>query len=162
MRRFVEGVDRQQSTLFPECKPPALPGDTSLWIGHRACLRAKPRGRRRASRERSCAALTCRLRTKTARAALARAERSANEAGILALIAEVERAARILNTPAARPITRGIVDCCRHAVRDASPISSRAFLMAAAAGSLLRDLLQGKGILVVRNAGPHLSALSRS
>src|SRR5271167_122643 len=45
-----------------------------------------------------------RLRTKTARAALARADRAARHAGIAALTAEVERAALVLNTPAARLI----------------------------------------------------------
>jgi DNA-binding transcriptional ArsR family regulator len=104
-----------------------------------------------------------RLRIKAARAALARAERSANEAGILALIAEVERAARVLNTPAARLITRGkervlhlenvealfaskalIVDCCRHAVRDARAVVSLAsrpvlFALARALGEAWPD-----------------------
>jgi hypothetical protein len=78
-----------------------------------------------------------RLRTKTARAALARAERAARHARIPALIAEVESASLLLNTPAARLITSGadrlllleeveklqtskalIVDACRHVVRD--------------------------------------------
>ncbi len=76
-----------------------------------------------------------RLRTKTARAALARAERAAHHAGIPALTAEVESAGRVLHTPAARKIARGeerllrlgeveallasgalIVDACRHVV----------------------------------------------
>src|SRR5258708_24177421 len=48
-----------------------------------------------------------RLRTKEARAALARAERAAHQAGIPALMAEVESASRVLNTPAARLIKRG-------------------------------------------------------
>src|SRR6202162_241323 len=43
-----------------------------------------------------------RLRTKTARAALARAERAARHADIPALTAEVESASLVLNTPAAR------------------------------------------------------------
>src|SRR6267378_3180139 len=79
-----------------------------------------------------------RLRTKTARAALARAERAARHAGIPALMAEVESASRVLNTPAARLIARGeqrllmleeveallaskalVVDACRHIVRQA-------------------------------------------
>jgi hypothetical protein len=79
-----------------------------------------------------------RLRTKTARAALARAEHAARHAGIPALAAEVESAALVLNTPAARLIVRGeerlllleeveallasralVVDACRHVVRDA-------------------------------------------
>src|SRR6202162_5464886 len=48
-----------------------------------------------------------RLRTKAARAALARAERAARQAGIPALIAEVENASLVLNTPAARLIASG-------------------------------------------------------
>src|SRR3984957_13157366 len=48
-----------------------------------------------------------RLRTKTARAALARAERAAHQAGIPALTAEIESASLVLNTPAARLIARG-------------------------------------------------------
>src|SRR6201998_1218705 len=47
-----------------------------------------------------------RLRTKKARAALARAEGAAHQAGIPALMAEVESASHILNTPAARLIAR--------------------------------------------------------
>jgi len=77
-----------------------------------------------------------RLRTKAARAALARAVRAAREAGIPALTAEVERALLVLRTPAARVIAGGrerlvlldrveallasntfVVDACRHAVR---------------------------------------------
>ena len=48
-----------------------------------------------------------RLRTKEARAALTRAEHAAHQAGIPALMAEVESASRVLNTPAARLIARG-------------------------------------------------------
>src|ERR1700692_772085 len=48
-----------------------------------------------------------RLRTKAARAALARAERAARTADIPALTAEVDRACLILNTPAARLIASG-------------------------------------------------------
>jgi hypothetical protein len=78
-----------------------------------------------------------RLQTKAARAALARAERAALDAGIPALTAEVEAASRALNTPAARLLASGeerpllldevealqasktlIVDACRHVVRD--------------------------------------------
>jgi len=84
-----------------------------------------------------------RLRTKEARAALARAKRAAHQAGIPALVAEVESASRILNTPAARLIARGgerlllleeveallaskaiIVDACRNLVRDANTLVS--------------------------------------
>src|ERR1700761_9381070 len=48
-----------------------------------------------------------RLQTKTARAALARAERAARDANIPMLTAEVESASRVLNTPAARSMTGG-------------------------------------------------------
>jgi DNA-binding winged helix-turn-helix (wHTH) protein len=77
-----------------------------------------------------------RLRTRTARAALARAESAARDARIPALTAEVERALVVLKTPAARLIAGGkeqrlllddveallasnafIVDACRHVVR---------------------------------------------
>src|SRR5262244_1715287 len=84
-----------------------------------------------------------RLRAKTARAALARAEGAAREAGISALAAEVESASLVLNAPAARLIARGeeqllkldeveallaskalVVDACRHHVRDARAVVS--------------------------------------
>src|SRR5688572_10770894 len=48
-----------------------------------------------------------RLRTKAARAALARADRAARHARIPALTAEVESAYLVLNTPAARQIASG-------------------------------------------------------
>src|SRR5215468_10665797 len=48
-----------------------------------------------------------RLRTKMARAALARAERAAGEIRMPALTAEVESASLVLHTPAARLITSG-------------------------------------------------------
>src|SRR6059036_1231318 len=86
-----------------------------------------------------------RLRTKAARAALARAERAARHAGIPALTAEVESASLVLNTPAARLIARGeerlllleeveallasralVVDACRRVVRDARAVVSLA------------------------------------
>jgi hypothetical protein len=86
-----------------------------------------------------------RLRTTTARAALARAGRAASDAAIPALTAEVESASLVLNTPAARLIARGeerpllleeveallaskalIVDACRHVVRDARTVVSLA------------------------------------
>ena len=78
-----------------------------------------------------------RLQTRTARAALARAERAAREANIPMLTAEVESASRLLNTPTARSMARGeerlllledveallasnalVVDACRYAVRE--------------------------------------------
>ena len=84
-----------------------------------------------------------RLRTKAARDALARAERAARQAGIPALMAEVESAYDILNTPAARLIAGGeerplllkdveallasralIVDACRNVVRNTCSVVS--------------------------------------
>jgi hypothetical protein len=111
-----------------------------------------------------------RLRTKDACTALARAERTAHQAGIPALMAEVESASRILNTPAARLLARGherlllleevealmaskaiIVDACRNLVRRANNIVSLArrpvlFALARALaetwpGDVSRDLL---------------------
>ena len=99
-----------------------------------------------------------RLRTKVARAALGRAERAARQAGIPALMAEVESASLVLNTPAARLIARGeerpllleeveallaskalVVDACRYVVRDAGTVVSLArrpvlFALASALG----------------------------
>jgi hypothetical protein len=86
-----------------------------------------------------------RLRTKTARAALTRAEAAARHARIPALMAEVESAFRVLHAPAARLIASGaerlllleeveallaskrlVVDACRHVVRDESKVVSLA------------------------------------
>jgi hypothetical protein len=93
-----------------------------------------------------------RLRTKTMRAALARAERAARDARIPALMAEVERASGMLNAPAARWLSRGeervlrleeveallasdalVVDACRRVVRHGSkviPLATRSVLFA--------------------------------
>jgi DNA-binding winged helix-turn-helix (wHTH) protein len=84
-----------------------------------------------------------RLRTKAARAALARAQSAARQAGIATLTAEVESAYQILNTPAARLIAHGeerpllleevetllaskalVVDACRNVVRDPDTVVS--------------------------------------
>jgi hypothetical protein len=86
-----------------------------------------------------------RVRAKVARAALARAECAARQADIAALIAEVESASLVLNTPAARLIARGgeqllllekveavlesgtlVVDACRHVVRSGETVVSLA------------------------------------
>ena len=86
-----------------------------------------------------------RLRTKTARAALARALRAARDARIPALTAEVDCAFLALNTPAARLVANGeerpllleeveallasnafVVDACRHVVRDKGQLISLA------------------------------------
>ena len=111
-----------------------------------------------------------RLRTKAARAALARAERAARQAGIPALTAEVESVSLVLNTPAARLIARGeerlllleeveglltsgalVVDARRHIVRDGGSVVSLArrrvlFALARALGEawpadVARDML---------------------
>jgi tetratricopeptide (TPR) repeat protein len=84
-----------------------------------------------------------RLRIKAARAALAEAERAARQARIAPLLAEVESAARVLDSPAARLIAGGrerllkldevehllaskalVVDACRHVVSHAGKVIS--------------------------------------
>ena len=116
-----------------------------------------------------------RLRTKAARAALARAGRAARQAGIPALTAEVESASLVLDTPAARLIARGeerpllldeveallaskalVVDACRHVVRDGGTVVSLArrpvlFALARALGEawpadVPRDTLHRAGL----------------
>src|SRR5260221_5580793 len=86
-----------------------------------------------------------RLKTKAARAALTRAEHAARDADIPALMAEVESASLVMNTPAARLIAHGegrpllledgeallasgalVVDACRYVVRDAGMVVSLA------------------------------------
>lgn len=86
-----------------------------------------------------------RLRTKPGRAALARAADAARAAGIAALAAEVDAAARVMAAPAGRLIAQGeerllrldeveallasgtlVVDACRHAVRRAGTAASLA------------------------------------
>jgi tetratricopeptide (TPR) repeat protein len=95
-----------------------------------------------------------RLRTRAARTALAKAARAARQAGIPALMAEVERAAIILAAPAARRVARSqerllrldevealmasgalVIDACRYVVRDAHSaisLASRPVLFALA------------------------------
>ena len=114
-----------------------------------------------------------RLQSKTARAALARAEQAARHAGIPALTAEVESAVLVLNTPAARRISRGVerpllleeveallasealvVDACRHVVRNARTVVSLEsrpvlFALARALGEAWPDDVP-RGTLVAR------------
>jgi hypothetical protein len=114
-----------------------------------------------------------RLRTRPARDALARAAIAARAARIPSLLAEVERASIVLDTPAARLIGEGaerallledveavlasdalIIDACRNAVRhlDASiPLATRPVLFALARalgeawpGDVARDVLLGR------------------
>jgi tetratricopeptide (TPR) repeat protein len=99
-----------------------------------------------------------RLRIKMARTALTEAERAARLAGIPALLAEIESAARVLDAPAARLIAPSeerlllldeveallssgalVVDACRHVVRDTNTVISLAtrpvlFVLARALG----------------------------
>jgi DNA-binding transcriptional ArsR family regulator len=110
-----------------------------------------------------------RIRTKTARDALARAGHAARQAGIPALTTEVESASLTLNTPAARLIVGGtprlllleevealpasqalIVDACRYVVRDADtviPLARRPVLF-----TLLRALAEAWPADVPRDA----------
>ena len=110
------------------------------------------------------------LQAKAAREALARAGKAAREAGIPALIAEVDAASLALDTPAARLIANGderllrlddvealktssalIMDACRYVVRDARsaiPLAKRPVLFALACalaeawpGDVTRDAL---------------------
>src|SRR5881397_1786722 len=117
-----------------------------------------------------------RLRTKAARAALARAEHAARHARIPALTAEVESAFLVLNTPATRMIASGekrlllleeveallasnafVVDACRHVVRYARTVVSLArrpvlFALARALGEAWPGDV-ARGTLVARAFG---------
>ncbi|HEY2274883.1 MAG TPA: hypothetical protein VGH61_05240 [Steroidobacteraceae bacterium] len=114
----LEEADRMLAALDPIGLPPALQVVHELAIAGVA---------------------TRRLRIGTARAALTAAQQAALKAGIPALSAEVETAARVLTAPAARVIADGndrllllegvealhgsgalIVDACRLSVRDAT------------------------------------------
>ena len=118
----LDDVERMLANLDPAPFPPALRTAHELVIAGIAMRR---------------------LRTKEARAALARAEQASRQAHIPALTAEVESACRILNTPAARRIARGeerlllleeveglfsskvlVIDACRNVVRNADTLVS--------------------------------------
>jgi hypothetical protein len=120
----LEEADRMLAALDPMGLPPALQVVHALAIAGVA---------------------TRRLRIRTARAALTQARQAALKAGIPALSAEVETAARVLTAPAARVIADGndrllllegvealhgsgalIVDACRLSVRDATTAVSLA------------------------------------
>ena len=129
----LDEAERRLAALDPASFPPALRAAHELVVGGIAMRR---------------------IRTRAARAALARAARAAHDAGIPALMAEVESAAQALDTPAARLIARGaerpllldevetllaskalVVDACRHAVRTAGavvPLATRPVLFALA------------------------------
>jgi hypothetical protein len=124
-----------------------------------------------------------RLRTKAARAALARAERATRHAGIPALTAEVESVSLVLNTPAARLIAHGeerlllldeveallasgalVVDACRHILRGGDSVVSLArrpvlFALARALGEAWPADVP-RDILVARAFGAKLADAS--
>lgn len=117
-----------------------------------------------------------RLRTRAARAALARAKVAAESAGIASLVAEVERASAVLDAPAARLVGRGvdrpllledveavlasealIVDACRNAVRHSGTSVSLAtrpvlFALARALGEAWPDDV-ARDVLLARAFG---------
>ena len=112
----LDEAERALAELDPATFPPALRATQGLIVAGIAMRR---------------------LRTKTARTALAQAESAARQAGIPALTAEVESASVLLKTPAARLIARGeersllleeveallaskalVVDACRYAVHN--------------------------------------------
>jgi hypothetical protein len=112
----LDDAERRVAEIEPASLPPALRAAHDLVVAGIAMRR---------------------LRVKTARAALARADRAARDAAIPALAAEVDGACRVLNTPAARLVARGeeklllleevealqaskalVVDACRYVVRD--------------------------------------------
>jgi hypothetical protein len=120
----LDEAERLLAQLDPESFPPALRTVHELIVAGIALRR---------------------LQTKTARRALARAQRAAHLARIPALAAEVETTSLVLDTPAARLIKRGeerlllleeveallrsealVVDACRYVVRGASTIVSLA------------------------------------
>ena len=120
----LDEAERTVAELDPALQPPALRAAHELVLAGIAMRR---------------------LRTRPARAALVRAEQAARQSGIPALIAEVESAASLLNTPAARLIAHGeerlilldevealqtskalVVDACRYVVRDLRTVVSLA------------------------------------
>ncbi|GIK96160.1 MAG: hypothetical protein BroJett029_03690 [Alphaproteobacteria bacterium] len=129
-----------------------------------------------------------RLHIAAAQAALARAGRAARRAGIPGLVAEVESAALVLDTPAARLIARGegrllllaeveallasqalVVDACRHVVRDKGRVvslASRPVLFALARalgetwpGDVSRDVLVARAFGAQRADESHRARL---
>ena len=127
-----------------------------------------------------------RLQTRTARAAIARAERAAREADIPALTAEVESASRVLNTPAARLIVRGeerlllledveallaskalVVDTCRYVVREAGTVVSLAtrpvlFALARALGEAWPGYVSRSALVARAFRGKHADESHRA
>lgn len=120
----LDEAERMLDALDPKSLPPALRTAYELTIAGIAIRR---------------------LQTTTARAALARADQAAREARLPALAAEVESASMVMDTPAARSITRDgerlmlldevetllasgvlVIDACRNVVRDEKQVVSLA------------------------------------
>ncbi|QNA84699.1 helix-turn-helix domain-containing protein [Sphingomonas sp. So64.6b] len=145
----LDAAERMLSELNPAPFPPALNAAHQLILAGIALRR---------------------LRTQDARTALVRADRAARAAGIPALMAEVESAFLLLDTPAARLIAHGqqrpllleevealkmssalVIDACRNTVRDPDAMVSLArrpvlFALARALGEawpgdMSRDML---------------------
>ena len=98
-----------------------------------------------------------RLRTSIARAALARAERAARQARIASLAAEVESAARILDTPAARLIAHGKVRILRLDDIETLLLRSKALVVDAC-----RRVVCHAGTVISLETRPILFALARA
>jgi hypothetical protein len=127
-----------------------------------------------------------RLQTKTARAALARAEYAARVADIPALTAEVESAFHVLNTPTARLIARGeerpilleeaetllasktlVVDACRNVVCQAKTVVSLAtrpvlFALARAMGEVWPEDVPRSALLARAFGAKHVDESHRA
>ncbi|UPJ43675.1 helix-turn-helix domain-containing protein [Bradyrhizobium sp. 40] len=96
-----------------------------------------------------------RLRTKDARAALGRAASAARQAGIPALAAEVESASHVLDTPAARLITRGHERPLR--LEEVEDLATSEALVV----DTFHHAVRRRGILVPLGRRPVLFALAR-
>ena len=97
-----------------------------------------------------------RLRIKAARAALARAEAAARQAGIPSVLAEVQAAALPLDTPAARLITRGNERVLRLADLE-TLLASKALIVDAG-----RRVIWDSGSVISLERRPVLFALARA
>ncbi len=130
----IDEAEQALATLDPGQLPPAL----------------------RAAHELVAAGIAMRrIRTGPAGAALDRARRAARQAGIPALAAEVESAALILDTPAARLIARGEERPLRLAEVEALLASDSLVVDAC------RYVVRGDGVVVSRATRPVLFALAR-
>lgn len=127
-----------------------------------------------------------RLQTKAARAALARAQRAAREAGIPALIAETDSAALVLQATAARLVMGGterpllldqveellasralVVDACRYAVRQGGKVVSLAtrpvlFALARALGQAWPADVPRNELIAIAFRGKHADESHRA